>query len=134
MIDILRDIRNVIYGALTGDTALMGKITGVLDIVNEQQTYPYITIGDMKAGILNCFGRDGKKITNTIHIWSNTSTYEEALSIFEDVERILDDSTLTITGNTVVDVDFESVETIAEDSGLIHIAAKFKIVAQEGTE
>ena len=48
-VDSSWELQKAIYGALTGDSALMAMITGVHDHVPQDTAYPYVTIGEGAA-------------------------------------------------------------------------------------
>lgn len=128
----LGEIQNAIYNVLTGDLTLMGKITGVFDYVPGGQAYPYVVIGDAKEFSVDTFSRCGREVTETIHVWSETQSFEEAISILWDINRLLDRANLSLTGLVTVRCAYESAETLRDPDGVRrHVPVTFKILVEE---
>lgn len=76
-------ITQEIYTALTSNSTLMAKITGVFDVVPEGQASPYISLGYQQA----VRGRLLNESENTwyfnIDIWSNYQGRKEVLELAE---------------------------------------------------
>lgn len=66
----LGPIQEAIYGILTSDEWLMNQVTGVFDFVPDNQSFPYVQIGEFTTGPFQTFDRYGQEVTVTIHVWS----------------------------------------------------------------
>ncbi|MFX4261033.1 DUF3168 domain-containing protein [Pelotomaculum propionicicum] len=128
----LWEIQNAIYTILTNDLILMGKITGVFDNVPSGQSYPYVVIGEAKETSVDNFGKQGREATTTLHIWSQATSFEEPLSILDDLNRLLDRANLNLTRFVTIRCGYDSAETIRDPDGIRrHIPAKYKILVEE---
>lgn len=126
---MLWSIHKALYQALTNDTTLMSMITGVFDEVPENQSYPYITLGEATINPFNTFDKKGKETTHTMHIWSDYNGAKELYDIFAEVERILEGG-LALENGTLVNIEFEFAQPIKEET-IRHMPVRYRIVAQE---
>ncbi len=129
---LLLELQKAVYSKLSGDAALMAKVTGVFDSVPDSQAFPYITIGEATEVPFSAFSSVGKESTLTLHIWSRYSGFKEALDVLKRVNELLDGATLTITGYALVDMSLEMSETLRDPDGVTrHVAARFRCLARE---
>lgn len=127
-----RAIQAAVYGRLTGDLALMAKITGVYDDVPQDIVFPYVTIGDATALPWRTQSRYGEESTITLHIWSRYEGYKEALEIMEDLNRLLADQSFSVTGWDVCSTYFDFYETLRDPDGQTrHVVARYRIQLQD---
>lgn len=129
MSSALGDIQQAIYDVLTGDVSLMSKITGVFDFVDENQAFPYITIGEAIGSDYSTFDRFGESTIATVHIWSRYDGFLEANNILSDVNRLLVRTTLTLTNNMNCGVWYDAVNTVIDPDGLTrHFIAQYRVI------
>nr|MBA2678281.1 DUF3168 domain-containing protein [Ktedonobacteraceae bacterium] len=105
----LSEIQAAIYSKLTGDSTLTGLISGIYDIgaVPEAQAYPYVTLGDTTEVPDHAFGRRGYEDTLTLHIWSNAPGFKQCQAILAQLNRLLDQKSLTLSNHTHVGTWYE---------------------------
>lgn len=127
----LNDIQQAIYTKLTSDTTLKSMVKGVFDAVPQNQPFPYIVIGEATEVPFNTFGRVGRDSTFTIHIWSQYNGFREALSILEEMNRILDGTTLNLPDLSLVYIVYENAFTLVDGDGATrHVPARYRVVVQ----
>ncbi len=114
------ELQKSIYGALTGDSALMAMITGVHDHVPQDTAFPYITIGEAAAIAWGASGVEGIETTMIIHVWSQERGHREVKLIMAEVYRILHDADLPVTGHHLVWLRFEFSENVADPDGVTY--------------
>lgn len=126
-------IQQAIYSRLTGDSVLMSKVTGVFDYVPDNQTFPYITIGEATSAPYRTFSRFGEEVTVTCHIWSRYDGFKEALDILADMNRLLADrDDLSVTGYDLICCFFEFSETMRDPDGITrHVVARYRLIVQK---
>jgi hypothetical protein len=126
----LIDIQAAIKKKLKGDTTLMSLVEGVFDYVKDDQAFPYIVIGEATENPFNTFGRNGKESTLTIHIWSEYKGFKESLNILKQMNKVLDDTSLTLSEHNLVLIQYEDAQTI-RDEDLRHIPVTYRVIVQE---
>jgi len=83
------DFQKKIYSLLTGDPALVAKVTGVFDMVPEEQLGPYIVIDTIQALEGSLVDDTERQISVDLHIWSSYRGKKEVLEISELIEAAL---------------------------------------------
>lgn len=125
------ELQKSIYGALTGDTTLMALITGVYDFVPDGTSFPYVQIGEDAFEEDGSHTFDGMGVTVTIHSWSQAAGRKQVKEIMAEVYRILHDSTLNISGHTMIMSRFEFGETLKDPDGKTHHGVqRFRMVTR----
>jgi Protein of unknown function (DUF3168) len=128
----LLPIQQAIYNRLTGDSVLMAKVTGVFDYVSDNQAFPYITIGEATSNPFRTFSRFGEEVTVTLHIWSRYDGSKEALEILNEMNRLLADQDLAVTGYDTVACFYEFSETLRDPDGITrHLVVRYRIITQK---
>ena len=107
-------------------------ITGVFDDVPEGTAYPYITIGDDTATNISAKGLDMHEHTLNIHIWSQYRGRRDIKVIMKQVHDILHDSSLTVSGGSMVNMRQEFQTTLLEGDGITrHGVIRFRAVVSD---
>ena len=87
---LMYELQVAVQTKLTGDSTLMGIITGVFDIAPEGQPFPYITYGQHVDGVGPTFGG---KMNNEglflLDILSQAGNDDECYQILAEVRRLL---------------------------------------------
>ena len=131
-VDSSWELQKAIYGALTGDGALMAMITGVHDHVPQETVFPYVTIGEGTALDWRTGGVLGVEVTLMFHVWSRERGRREVKLIMTEIRRILDGANLTVPGHVLVWMRFSFSEATRDPDGLTyHGITKFHAVTHE---
>ena len=126
------ELQKAIYGALTGDSALMAMITGVHDHVPQETAFPYVTIGEASAVDWRTVGHDGMELTLALHVWSRERGRREAKLVLAEIHRILNDAKLTVPGHVLVWLHFESAEFLQSADGVTYDGvARYNAITHE---
>ncbi len=126
------ELQKAIYGALTGDGALMAMITGVHDHVPQETAFPYVTIGEASAVDWRTVGHDGMELTLVLHVWSRERGRREAKLVLAEIHRILNDAKLTVPGHVLVWLHFEFSQTLQDaDGATYHGMARYNAITHE---
>ncbi|MFJ4617425.1 DUF3168 domain-containing protein [Streptomyces sp. NPDC088812] len=126
--------RDAVRVALTGDAALMGLVTGVLDWAPEDQAYPYIHLGDSFETPANAHDRHGSEVVQTLHVWSKYRGFAQGLEIAGRIRQVLDHQPLTITGHRWTWTRFVSMQTLTDPEppgDLRHLPMTFRIGSEQ---
>jgi hypothetical protein len=125
-------IQAALYGALTGDSTLMGLVTGIYDWVPEGTATPYVVIGETIATPRNAHDRFGRRSVTTIHVWSTHHGFSEINTILSRITAVLDHQPLTVTGHDAVMVHHEFTQTLNDpDPEIRHGVIRFAITTEE---
>ena len=129
------ELQKAVYTALTGAsiTDYNGDaITGVFDDVPENTTYPYIRIGEETATDSSAKDKDIFEHTLTIHIWSQYRGNRDIKEIMKQVHDTLHDSSLSVTGASMVNMRQEFQTTLLEGDGITrHGVMRFRAVVSD---
>ena len=126
------ELQKAIYGALTGDSALMAMIAGVHDHVPQDTAFPYVTIGEASAVDWRTVGHDGMELTLVLHAWSRERGRREVKLILAEIHRILNDAKLTVPGHVLVWLHFEFAQTLqGTDGATYHGIARYNAITHE---
>jgi hypothetical protein len=87
--EALLEIQVAAQARLTGDTTLMGMITGVFEEPIEGQALPYISYGQHVDGPFPTFGHVNHEGFFLLDIWSAASNKDECYAIRAEVRRLL---------------------------------------------
>lgn len=100
-------LRKAIYAKLTGNSTLLGMVTGIFDNVPEGTLTPYIKLGQVVTIPQNTMGEKGHVTTFTIDIFSDAPDgFQEAIGIFNEVDSTIDQQKL------LLDAPFKHVYTM----------------------
>ena len=128
----LFEVQKAAYATLTGDAALMAKVTGIFDAVPDDRAFPYVTIGDETETGFNAFSKIGKVVVLTLHVWSQYQGFRQADEILVRINEVLDGAALTVTGYALVAVQFVSSEHLRDPDGITrHVVARFRCLVRE---
>jgi hypothetical protein len=129
------ELQKTVYSALTGAsiTDYAGNaITGVFDDLPENTSYPYIVIGEETAIDTSAKDKDIFEHTLTIHIWSQYRGRRDIKEIMEQVHDTLHDSSLSVTGASMVNMRQEFQTTLLEGDGITrHGVMRFRAVVSD---
>lgn len=124
-------LQKAIYARLTGDAPLMAKITGVFDFVPDNQTYPFLQIGEVDFGPFDTQTFDGFEGVITINLWHRPGSRGRAAlhDIQNDVYNLLHKWIPSISGFTVVSMRYDFSNIIVDpDAVTYHGVQRFKIL------
>ena len=129
---VIRKVSEPIYTILNADGTLGALVTGIYDKPPDNTAHPYITIGEAFETRDDTFGKRGKDVLTSLHIWSRYNGFREALLIAERLILLLDEVALSVSGYDTVYVLHESTETIREqDKETRHVVVEFRIRVQQ---
>ncbi len=94
--------------------------------------FPFVVIGDDTAAEFDDDDTEGQETTLTLHAWSRYAGKKEVKQVLDAIYNALHDKPLTVTGQIVIFIFFEFMETIADPDGLTqHGVIRFRITTQE---
>jgi uncharacterized protein (UPF0297 family) len=94
--------------------------------------FPFVVIGDDTVAEFDDDDTEGQETTLTIHAWSRSPGKKEVKQVLDAIYNSLHDKALTVTGQMVIYILFEFMETMADPDGLTqHGVIRFRITTQE---
>ena len=121
--------------------ALAGNLAGVpvYDEPPETASLPYVTIGEAVETQRNAFGRTGRKVSATIHVWTRSGGdfsqggFAQGLGIAGTIDALLDDAALDLSADGWADVscDFQQSQTLRDPDGLTrHVVLTYEVLVE----
>jgi len=130
-------IATKMYSLIYNDATLLALATGgVHDKVPQDTAMPYVQMGEWTEVPWNCFGRKGKDVTATLHIYSRdddtTWGIKRCGDILARLNTLLDYVTFAVTGfATTVYCRYEDSNSLLDADGVTrHIVARYRIIVQ----
>lgn len=126
-------IQTAIYTRLTGDATLMGLVTGVFDAVPQEQTLPYVTIGQFEGEDWSTFAKLGEAYAVNLHVWNDSAKGQKTVQAIQSrVDTLLNRAALTVTGYVAVSCIREYVTVLQDPDGVTwHGVQRFRIHVNE---
>lgn len=97
-------IQTKLFEILNGDSDLTNLIQGVFDNVPDNQTFPYVTVGEISMSHMGGFSFDGFDGDYTIHTWSRARGRQSSQLILNRIYTLLHTTKLSLADgfNTMV--------------------------------
>ena len=129
------ELQKTVFSALSGGSILDydgTAITGVFDDVPESTAYPYVVIGEESISDNSSKTKDIFEHTLTIHIWSQYRGRRDIKVIMKQIHDLLHDSSLSVTGASLVNLRQEFQTTLVEGDGITrHGIMRFRAVVSD---
>lgn len=124
----LSPLHESFYEQLSEDTALMSRVTGVYDYVDENTLFPYVTIGDPTISPFPTKTSYGEEVLVNLHVFSKYKGKTEAFEILSLMVRAATKQDLVIEGFTFLRMELEGMNVITDIDGKTkHGIARFKV-------
>ncbi len=111
------NVQKAIYEKLTASSSLMSSVSGIFDYVPEDTAFPFIIIGDVKATDLSNLAKGGIEHRISVNIFSREGGKKQAASIMGILEGLLHNSSISVSGQTCVAMEFISNSIELENDG-----------------
>ena len=111
-------LQKTIFDALDGDSTLQSLVTDVFDFVPENTAFPYVKVGEETAVDNGTKTLQGNDHTLVIHTFSRYRGSKETKEIMSRIYALLHESSLTVSGASLVNLRFEFSDIIKENDGL----------------
>lgn len=110
-------IQKAIFDRLSNDSAVT-SLAPVFDDVDQNQSFPYISIGEDVINEWDTVSDTGGSASITIHAWSRYRGRKQAKEIMGKIYDSLHRQQLTAAGYDVVMVNFETETSFLDSDGL----------------
>ena len=122
-------LQKTVFDTLDGDSTLQSLVTDVFDFVPENTAFPYVKIGEETATDNGTKTLQGNEHTLVIHTFSRYRGSKETKEIMSRIYALLHESSLSVTGASLVNLRFEFSDVIKENDGLTtHGLQRFRAV------
>ena len=110
-------LQQSVYQLLSGDSTLLSMVSAVYDRPPQGSAYPYVTIGESTISDWSTKTTTGTEQILTLHVWSRNGCRKEAALIMERVYNLLHQASMSVTGQTLVQIRFVSGDILLENDG-----------------
>ena len=122
-------LQKTVFDTLDGDSTLQSLVTDVFDFVPESTAFPYVKVGEETAVDNGTKTLQGNDHTLVIHSFSRYRGSKEVKEIMSRIYALLHESSLTVSGASLVNLRFEFSDIIKENDGLTtHGLQRFRAV------
>jgi len=132
MSDHSLELQKSIFNALDGDSTLQNLVTDVYDFVPENTAFPYVKVGEETSIDNGTKTLQGNEHTLVIHTFSRYRGSKEVKEIMSRIYALLHESSLSVTGASLVNLRFEFSDVIKENDGFTsHGLQRFRAVVYD---
>jgi hypothetical protein len=111
-------LQQTVFNALDQSSTLQNLVTDVYDFVPESTAFPYVKIGEQTMVDDGTKDKKGSDFTIEVHTFSRYRGSVEIKNIMSVVYDILHESSLSVSGASLVNMRFEFSDIIKENDGL----------------
>ena len=111
-------LQQTVFNALDQSSTLQNLVTDVYDFVPESTAFPYVKIGEQTMVDNGTKDKKGSDFTIEVHTFSRYRGSVEIKNIMSVVYDILHESSLSVSGASLVNMRFEFSDIIKENDGL----------------
>jgi len=128
MSDYASALQQTVFNALDQSSTLQNLVTDVYDFVPESTAFPYVKIGEQTMVDDGTKDKKGSDFTIEVHTFSRYRGSVEIKNIMSVVYDILHESSLSVSGASLVNMRFEFSDIIKENDGLTtHGVQRFRV-------
>tara|TARA_B110000902_G_scaffold194651_1_gene220627 strand:+ start:110 stop:511 length:402 start_codon:yes stop_codon:yes gene_type:complete len=121
-------LQQTVFNALDQSSTLQNLVTDVYDFVPESTAFPYVKIGEQTMVDDGTKDKKGSNFTLEVHTFSRYRGSVEIKNIMSVVYDILHESSLSVSGASLVNMRFEFSDIIKENDGLTtHGVQRFRV-------
>ena len=111
-------LQQTVFNALDQSSTLQNLVTDVYDFVPESTAFPYVKMGEQTMVDDGTKDKKGSDFTLEVHTFSRYRGSVEIKNIMSVVYDILHESSLSVSGASLVNMRFEFSDIIKENDGL----------------
>ena len=128
MSDYASALQQTVFNALDQSSTLQNLVTDVYDFVPEGTAFPYVKIGEQTMVDNGTKNKQGTDFTIEVHTFSRYRWSVEIKNIMSVVYDILQESSLSVSGASLINMRFEFSDIIKENDGLTtHGVQRFRV-------
>jgi|SRR6056300_371590 hypothetical protein len=124
------ELQKTIFDTLSGDSTITSTYgANVYDYVPDNSPFPYIKVGEETSVDNGTKTLQGNEHTLVIHTFSQYRGSKEVKNIMSRIYALLHESSLSVSGASLVNLRFEFSDVIKENDGLTtHGLQRFRAV------
>jgi hypothetical protein len=111
------NVQKAIYEKLVASSTLMAAVSGVFDHVSQDTAFPFVIINDARAANISNLAKNGIEHRIRINIFSREAGKKQAATIMGIIEEILHNSGLSVSGQSLVSMEFIDSSIELENDG-----------------
>lgn len=127
-------LQQAVYAELSVNSeiiAVLGDPPRVYDSVPRDAVFPYAVIGDGTETDWSTVTETGSEHMLTINVWSRADGHKESKEIAEAIRDALNDASLAVSGQTLIDIRFLDCAHARESDGQTYRASlRFRAVLE----
>ena len=126
-------LQKTIFDVLNGDSNLTSTLgASVYDFVPDSTAFPYVKLGEETAIDNSTKSLQGNEHTLVIHSFSRYRGSKQIKEIMSRIYALLHESSLSVSGASLVNLRFEFSDVIKENDGLTsHGLQRFRAVVYD---
>jgi len=126
-------LQKTIFDSLSGDNNLTSTLGAtVYDYVPDSSAFPYVKLGEETAIDNGTKSLQGNEHTLVIHSFSRYRGSKQIKEIMSRIYALLHESSLSVSGASLVNLRFEFADVIKENDGLTsHGLQRFRAVVYD---
>jgi len=126
-------LQKTIFDSLSGDNNLTSTLGAtVYDYVPDSSSFPYVKLGEETALDNGTKSLQGNEHTLVIHSFSRYRGSKQIKEIMSRIYALLHESSLSVSGASLVNLRFEFSDVIKENDGLTsHGLQRFRAVVYD---
>ena len=125
------ELQQAVVEALQGDSEIMAIAAGIYDFVPETAAMPYVRAAVVSSRPWSAKTFDGREDVVRLDIWSEALSRQTMLTLMELARSRLTSAALAVVGATLILVNFEFAEIVAEPDGeALHGVMRFRALTQ----
>ena len=125
------ELQQAVVEALQGDSEIMAIAAGIYDFVPETAAMPYVRAAVVSSRPWSAKTFDGREAVVRLDIWSEALSRQTMLTLMELARSRLTSAALAVVGATLILVNFEFAEIVAEPDGeALHGVMRFRALTQ----
>jgi len=126
------NLQKAVFDKLDQDGTLQGLVTDVYDFVPESTAFPYVKVGEETSIDNGTKTLQGNEHTLVIHTFSRYRGSKEVKEIMSRIYALLHESSLSVSGASLVNLRFEFSDVIKENDGFTsHGLQRFRAVVYD---
>tara|TARA_R110000796_G_scaffold149072_2_gene265946 strand:+ start:1236 stop:1640 length:405 start_codon:yes stop_codon:yes gene_type:complete len=127
------ELQKIIFSTLSGDSNLTSTLgAAVYDYVPDSSAFPYVKLGEETALDNGTKSLQGNEHTLVIHSFSRYRGSKQIKEIMSRIYALLHESSLSVSGASLVNLRFEFSDVIKENDGLTsHGLQRFRAVVYD---
>ena len=124
------ELQKTIFDTLSGDSTITSTYgANVYDYIPDNTSFPYVKLGEETSVDNGTKTLQGNEHTLVIHTFSQYRGSKEVKNIMSRIYALLHESSLSVSGASLVNLRFEFSDVIKENDGLTtHGLQRFRAV------